>query len=97
MMSVRWLTNRSRLRCSALQVELIGSLHRTTFFVGRCTAAAIASASRKLFFCAFEQGRTYLSGINGCFGLRYGVLPIFGAALSTSIASGAGTRPATTH
>lgn len=29
------------------------------FIVGRCTASAIVSASRKWFFCPFEYGRTY--------------------------------------
>jgi hypothetical protein len=33
-----------------LQVELIGGLRATNFIVGRCTASAIASASRKSFF-----------------------------------------------
>jgi hypothetical protein len=33
-----------------LQVELIGGLVTTNFIVGRCTASAIASASRKSFF-----------------------------------------------
>jgi hypothetical protein len=31
----------------------------TNFMVGRSTASAIASASRKSFFCPFEYGRTY--------------------------------------
>jgi hypothetical protein len=31
----------------------------TNFIVGRSTASAIASASRKSFFCPFEYGRTY--------------------------------------
>jgi len=35
----------------------------TNFIVGRCTASAIASASRKSFFCPFEYGRTYFAGI----------------------------------
>src|SRR3954464_1013687 len=34
----------------SLQVELIGGLGATNFIVGRCTASAIASASRKSFF-----------------------------------------------
>jgi hypothetical protein len=38
-----------------LQVELIGRLRvATNFIVGRCTVSAIASASRKSFFCPFE-------------------------------------------
>jgi len=37
-----------------LQVELIGGLVATNFIVGRCTASAIASASRKSFFCPLE-------------------------------------------
>jgi hypothetical protein len=37
-----------------LQIELIGVLVATNFIVGRCTASAIASASRKSFFCPFE-------------------------------------------
>jgi hypothetical protein len=37
-----------------LQVELVGGLVATNFIVGRCTASAIASASRKSFFCPFE-------------------------------------------
>ena len=35
----------------------------TNFIVGRSTASAIASASRKSFFCHFEYGRTYRAGI----------------------------------
>ena len=34
------------------------------FIVGRCTASAIASASRKSFFYPFEYGRTYFAGIS---------------------------------
>jgi hypothetical protein len=30
----------------------------TNFIVGRCTASAMASASRKSFFCPFKYGRT---------------------------------------
>ena len=37
-----------------LQVELIGGLGRQNFIVGRCTASAMASASRKSFFWPFE-------------------------------------------
>jgi hypothetical protein len=37
-----------------LQVELAPVLVATNFIVGRCTASAIASASRKSFFCHFE-------------------------------------------
>jgi hypothetical protein len=38
-----------------LQIELIGGLGgETNFIVGRCTASAIASASRKSFFGPFE-------------------------------------------
>ena len=37
----------------------------TNFIVGRSTASAIASASRKSFFCPFEYGRTYWAGISG--------------------------------
>jgi len=47
-----------------LKIELIGVFVATNFIVGRCTASAIASASRKSFFCPFEYGRTYLAGIN---------------------------------
>jgi hypothetical protein len=36
-----------------LQVELAVFV-ATNFMVGRCTASAIASASRKSFFCPFE-------------------------------------------
>jgi hypothetical protein len=46
-----------------LQVKLVGGL-ATNFMVGRWTASAIASASRKSFFCPFEYGRTYFAGIN---------------------------------
>jgi hypothetical protein len=38
----------------SLQVELFGVLVATNFIVGRWTASAIASASRKSFFCPFE-------------------------------------------
>ncbi len=31
----------------------------TKRMVGRCTASAIASASRKSFFCPFKKGLTY--------------------------------------
>jgi hypothetical protein len=41
-----------------------GRFVATNFIVGRCTASAMASASRKSFFCPFEYGRTYLAGIS---------------------------------
>jgi hypothetical protein len=37
-----------------LQIELLGRLGGDEFIVGRCTASAIASASRKSFFWPFE-------------------------------------------
>ena len=48
----------------SLQVELFGGLVATRFIVGRWTASAIASASRKSFFCPLEYGRTYFAGIS---------------------------------
>src|SRR5215510_9117348 len=51
MMPVRWLTNRSRTRWSACKSSCSAVLVATNFIVGRCTASAIASASRKSFFC----------------------------------------------
>jgi hypothetical protein len=48
-----------------LQVELCSAVFvATNFMVGRWTASAIASASRKSFFCPFEYGRPYFAGIN---------------------------------
>ena len=47
-----------------LQIELLRVFVATNFIVGRCTASAIASASRKSFFCPFEYGRTYFAGIS---------------------------------
>ena len=38
------------------------SQEATNFIVGRCTASAIASASRKSFFCPLEYARTYFRG-----------------------------------
>jgi hypothetical protein len=64
MIPVRWLTNRSRTRCSACRSSCSGVLVATNFIVGRWTASAIASASRKSFFCPSEYGRTYFAGIN---------------------------------
>ena len=55
MMPVRWLTNRSRTRCSACRSSWSAVLVATNFIVGRCTASAIASASRKSFFCPFDR------------------------------------------
>jgi hypothetical protein len=46
-----------------LKVELIGGLVATNFMVGRWPASAMASASRKSFFCPFEYGRKYFAGI----------------------------------
>jgi hypothetical protein len=54
MMPVRCLTNRSRTRCSACKSSCSEVLVATNLIVGRCTASAIASASRKSFFCPFE-------------------------------------------
>jgi hypothetical protein len=54
MMPLRWLTNRSRTRCSACKSSCSAVLVATNFIIGRCTASAIASASRKSFFCPFE-------------------------------------------
>jgi hypothetical protein len=56
MMPVRWPTSRSRTRCSACKSSWSTVLVATNFIVGRCTASAIASASRKSFFCPFEYG-----------------------------------------
>src|SRR4051794_38119409 len=50
MMQVRWLTSRSRTRCSACKSSYPRSSSPRNFIVGRCTASAIASASRKSFF-----------------------------------------------
>jgi hypothetical protein len=58
---VRWLTNRSRTRCSACRSSCSAVFVATNFIVGRCTASAIVSASRKSFFCPFEYGRTYFA------------------------------------
>jgi hypothetical protein len=54
MMPVRWLTNRSRTRWSACRSSFSAVFVATNFIVGRCTASAIASASRKSFFCPLE-------------------------------------------
>ena len=62
--AVRCLTSRSRTRCSACKSSWSAVLVATNFIVGRCTASAIASASRKSFFCPFEYGRTYFAGIS---------------------------------
>src|SRR5262245_17643671 len=61
---VRWQTSRSRTRCSAWRSSWSTVLMATNFMVGRSTASAIASASRRSFFCPFEYGRTYRAGIN---------------------------------
>src|SRR3984893_15906128 len=53
-MPVRWLTNRARTRCSACRSSCSAVFVATNLIVGRCTASAIASASRKSFFCPFE-------------------------------------------
>jgi hypothetical protein len=37
-----------------MQVELVGDLGCDELMVGRWTASAMASASRKSFFCPFE-------------------------------------------
>ena len=55
---------RSRTRCRACRSSWSAVLVATNFMVGRCTASAIASASRKSFFCPLLYGRTYLAGIN---------------------------------
>lgn len=47
-----------------LQIGLLDGLGRPELMVGRCTASATASASRKSFFCPLEYGRTYLAGIS---------------------------------
>jgi hypothetical protein len=47
-----------------LQVKLSADLVATNFMVGRWIASAIASASRKSFFCPLLYGRTYLAGIS---------------------------------
>ena len=47
MMPVRWLTKRSRTRWSACRSSCSALLVVTNFIVGRWTASAIASASRK--------------------------------------------------
>src|SRR5215467_6777397 len=65
MMPVRWLTKRSRTRCRACRSSWSAVLVATNFMVGRCTASAIASVSRKSSFCPFEYGRTHLAGICG--------------------------------
>ena len=54
MMPVRWLTSRSRTRCSACRSSCSAVLVATNFIVGRCTASAIVSPSRKSFFCPFH-------------------------------------------
>ena len=64
MMPVRWLTNRSRAPMQRLQSSWSAVFVVTNFIVGRCTASAIASASRKSFFCPLEYGRTYFAGIS---------------------------------
>src|SRR5262245_46456595 len=64
MMAVRWPTNRSRTRCSACRSSWSLVLVATNLIVGRCTASAIASASRKSFFCPLLYGRTYFDGIS---------------------------------
>jgi len=46
MMPARWLTSRSPVRGATLQVEWLAVLVATNFIVGRCTASAMASASR---------------------------------------------------
>ena len=52
--AVPWLTSRSRTRCSAWRSSCSNVLVATNFMVGRCTASAMASASRKSFFCPLE-------------------------------------------
>ena len=51
---------------SLTDISVIGiDIGKNSFhIVGRWTASAIASASRKSFFCPFEYGRTYFAGIN---------------------------------
>src|SRR5262249_17306213 len=56
MMPVRSPTNRSRTRCSACRSSCSTVLVATNFMVGRCTASAIASTSRKSFFCPLLYG-----------------------------------------
>jgi hypothetical protein len=64
MMPVRWLAKRSRTRCRAGRSSWSAVLVATNFMVGRCTASAIASGSRKSFLCPLLYGRTYLAGIS---------------------------------
>jgi hypothetical protein len=52
-------TNRSRTRCSARKSSWSAVLVATNFMVGRCTASAIASASRKSFFRPFDKDASY--------------------------------------
>src|SRR5262249_31905635 len=51
---VRWQTSRSRTRCSACRSSCSTVLMATNFMVGRNTASAIASASRKVVFRPFR-------------------------------------------
>src|SRR5260370_927693 len=52
------------MRWSACKSSCSAAFVATNFIVGRCTASAMASASRKSFFCPFEYGRTYFAGMS---------------------------------
>src|SRR5262245_54986277 len=52
MVPVRWLTSRSRTRCRACRSSWSAVFVATNFIVGRCTASAIASVSRKVVLLA---------------------------------------------
>ena len=47
-----------------LQVQLIGRFGSDELHGGRWTASAIASASRKSFFCPLRYGLTYFAGMS---------------------------------
>src|SRR6202011_2726389 len=98
MMPVRWLTSRSRTRCNACRSSCSAVFVATNFIVGRCTASAIASASRKSFFCPLLYGRTYFAGISraswpSACSLRLmtvpGIGPIISSATVAAIGNGA--------
>jgi hypothetical protein len=105
MMPVRWLTNRSRRRCSALRVELIGSLYLHD--IQRWTPHRFGNRVRitQVILLSLLVGSHVLGGERvfaipitanrGVLVLRYGVLLIFLAPLPASIANGVGARPTT--
>src|SRR6516165_7810470 len=64
MMPVRWLTSLSRTRCRACKSSCSAVLVATNFIVRRCITSAIASASRKSFFCPLLYAHTYFAGIS---------------------------------